>query len=208
MPSILSRLLPRIRWHASWVWIAYAACAHADNGIYGYTDDADVLHISNIPGRPGYRLIYSEPEPAPSRRHSSPRKRLDGGPTGQLPYSSEVAHIAKSTGMDPKLLHAVIAVESAYDHRALSRKGAMGLMQLMPNTSKRFGVANPWIPSENIRGGALYLSALLRAFDQDISLALAAYNAGERAVMNYGRSIPPYPETREYVSKVLTRYKN
>lgn len=100
------------------------------------------------------------------------------------------------------LLHAVILAESAYDAKAVSSAGAQGLMQLIPATAKRFGVLDSFDPEQNMRGGAAYLKWLLERFDDDLELALAAYNAGEGAVEKYGRSIPPYPETTAYVRKV------
>lgn len=111
---------------------------------------------------------------------------------------------AKTHGVDPKLVHAVIKAESNYDPTAVSPKGAIGLMQLMPGTAERFGV-DPWQPAQNIDGGVRYLKWLLEQFG-DISLALAGYNAGEGAVMKYGRTIPPYRETQNYVDKVLALY--
>ena len=107
--------------------------------------------------------------------------------------------------MSPSLLHAVIAVESGYDSKAVSRKGAQGLMQLMPKTAQRFGVKNPLDPLENVRGGALYLKWLLDFFDGNLKLALAAYNAGENEVVRAGYKIPSNRETLDYVPKVLAR---
>jgi soluble lytic murein transglycosylase-like protein len=103
----------------------------------------------------------------------------------------------------PELLHAVIRAESAYQPNALSHAGACGLMQLMPATAARFRVRNIWDPAENIEGGATYLRFLMDLFDNDLRLALAGYNAGENAVKRYGNQIPPYPETQNYVRKVL-----
>jgi soluble lytic murein transglycosylase-like protein len=103
------------------------------------------------------------------------------------------------------VLHAVISVESGYDAKAVSRKGAQGLMQLMPKTAQRFGVRNPLDPLENIRGGALYLKWLLDYFDGNLKLALAGYNAGENEVVRAGYKIPANRETLDYVPKVLSR---
>ena len=105
--------------------------------------------------------------------------------------------------MSPQLLHAVIAVESGYDSKAVSRKGAQGLMQLMPKTAQRFGVRNALDPLENVRGGALYLKWLLDYFDGNLKLALAGYNAGENEVVRAGYKIPANRETLNYVPKVL-----
>jgi hypothetical protein len=112
---------------------------------------------------------------------------------------------ATREGVDPILVAAVIAVESGYYPWAVSRKGAMGLMQLMPQTAANYGVGNPFDPHENISGGVRHLRDLLRRFDGNLLLALAAYNAGEAAVAAYG-GLPPYRETRGYVRDVLRRY--
>jgi len=123
-----------------------------------------------------------------------------------LLLAEAVATAAQQTKLDPALLHAVIRVESAYNPRALSPRGALGLMQLMPATAKRFDVKNPYDPHQNILAGAKYLSELSRMFKGDIRLALAAYNAGPNAVIKYGSKIPPYTETKLYVPKVLNLY--
>ena len=126
--------------------------------------------------------------------------------TNQKRYASDIQRIARQHGLDPLLLHAVISAESAYNPGAVSHAGAQGLMQLMPFTARRFGVNNPLNPKQNIQGGARYLRWLLDKFN-NIKLALAAYNAGEGAVMRYGNAIPPYRETQEYVIKVLDFYR-
>ncbi len=113
---------------------------------------------------------------------------------------------ARRYRLSPALLHAVIRAESAYNHRAVSHAGAQGLMQLMPATAARYGVRDSFDPADNIRGGSAYLRFLLDLFDQDVKLAVAGYNAGEGAVLKYGRSIPPYSETQAYVRKVLKFY--
>jgi soluble lytic murein transglycosylase-like protein len=120
-------------------------------------------------------------------------------------WRKAVARIAGRYQLEPALLHAVISVESSYDPIALSEDGAMGLMQLIPSTARRFQVDDPYEPTANLDGGARYLRYLLNLFD-DLKLALAAYNAGENAVLRHGKAIPPYPETRRYVTKVLGYY--
>lgn len=109
--------------------------------------------------------------------------------------------------VDEKLVHAVIQTESAYNERAVSSAGAVGLMQLMPATAKRYGVKNRRNAKQNIDGGTHYLKDLLKMFDSNLKLVLASYNAGEGAVMKYHNTIPPYPETRDYVRKVMKLYK-
>jgi soluble lytic murein transglycosylase-like protein len=123
------------------------------------------------------------------------------------PFSSEVAAASSAAGIDPALVHAVIDVESSYNPLALSPKGAIGLMQVMPDTGKRYGVMNLYRPDANLLAGTRYLSYLLRTFDGQLTLALAAYNAGEGAVLKHGRRVPPYPETTLYVPRVLARYR-
>src|SRR6185503_5973436 len=109
------------------------------------------------------------------------------------PYSDLVAKVAREQQVDAALLHAVVTVESGYNAHALAPKGARGLMQLMPGTAQRFGVKDSWNPLQNLRGGARYMRHLLSIFNNNLNLALAAYNAGEGAVIDSGRAIPPYP---------------
>jgi hypothetical protein len=122
-------------------------------------------------------------------------------------FSNLISDAAYKHGVEEKLVHAVIQTESAYNSAAVSRTGAVGLMQLMPDTARRFGVTNRTDPVQNINGGTRYLRVLLDMFD-DIRLAVAAYNAGENAVIKYNNSIPPYPETQNYVRQVLALYHN
>ena len=119
-------------------------------------------------------------------------------------YRGMIERAAALHGVSPAIVEAVMAVESSYDPRAVSRKGAMGLMQLMPDTAKRFGVSDAFDPEQNILGGTKYLSFLLRLFGGNIDLACAAYNAGEKVVQRYG-GIPPYRETRDYVQRIRKR---
>jgi len=126
--------------------------------------------------------------------------------TSGLPYDAAARDAAARQHLDVALLHAVMATESSHNANAVSPAGAVGLMQLMPATAKRFGVVNPRSPGENLNGGAAYLRRLLDRFDQNLDLALAAYNAGEGAVEAHGRKIPPYGETRRYVPTVTNRY--
>lgn len=124
-----------------------------------------------------------------------------------LPFNREITEHAKQFQIDPALVHAVITVESAHNPRAVSPKGATGLMQLMPETAERFGVRDRTDPSDNIRGGTAYLRFLVDFFEGNLPLAVAGYNAGEHAVLVHGRRIPPYAETQAYVPKVLEMYR-
>jgi soluble lytic murein transglycosylase-like protein len=124
-------------------------------------------------------------------------------PAGYLPFIQEASAAYQ---IPPALIHAVILVESNYNPRAYSPKGAQGLMQLMPATARRFGNANSWDPRQNILTGSKYLRWLLDYFDEDLELTIAAYNAGEGAVMQAGRKIPKFSETEKYVPKVLSIY--
>ncbi|NRB42378.1 MAG: lytic transglycosylase domain-containing protein [Pseudomonadales bacterium] len=118
-----------------------------------------------------------------------------------------IADAASRHGINAKLIHAVIYAESYYNPKIKSHAGAVGLMQLMPATAKRFGVTNRRNPEQNIEGGVKYLKVLMKMFNNDLKLVLAAYNAGEGTVRKYGNKIPPYPETQNYVKKVLKLYR-
>lgn len=119
-------------------------------------------------------------------------------------YSDLIAKAADRHQVDPKLLHAVIQAESSYNPTAVSSAGAMGLMQLMPATARRYGVIDRADPDQNVDGGTRYLKHLLQLFGSDLNLVVAAYNAGENAVIKYNHTIPPYSETRNYVKEVLS----
>lgn len=119
-----------------------------------------------------------------------------------------IERVANAHDLRPALIHAVIRAESAYRADAISSKGAVGLMQLMPATAERYGVVDRSDPEQNVQGGVAYLRDLLQLFESDLRLALAAYNAGENAVMRYGNAIPPYPETQNYVRKVIRFYRD
>jgi soluble lytic murein transglycosylase-like protein len=123
----------------------------------------------------------------------------------QTSFDAAIDRHARQFGVDPRLVKAVITVESNYNPAAVSSKGARGLMQLMPGTAQRFNVADVHDPEENIRGGVAYLAILQRLFNHDLTRVLAAYNAGEGAVLRHG-GIPPYAETQMYVRKALTVY--
>lgn len=122
-------------------------------------------------------------------------------------YNHHIRQASRATKVPAALIRAVITAESSFNPYALSSTGAVGLMQLMPETAARYGVKNRMDPSQNILGGARYLRDLMQMFNNNMHLAIAAYNAGEGAVMRHGRKIPPYPETVAYVPKVLKYYK-
>lgn len=149
-------------------------------------------------------------------RASVARSVLSGEPRPRVrsatAYDDVIEAKAQQFEHDPLLLKAIIQVESAFNHRAVSHKGAMGLMQIMPTTGERFGVDDPkrdlFGPATNIHVGAKYLRVLRDMFGDRLDLAVAAYNAGENAVLRHGRRIPPYPETQEYVRRVLSAYES
>ncbi|MCW8906460.1 MAG: lytic transglycosylase domain-containing protein [Sedimenticola sp.] len=174
--------------------------------IYKYTDRQGRLHFTDRPMKgSGYRLLWRSGND--SKRASRSRIDIASSEKNRNRFTPLIDEIAQKVRLRPELLHAVIRAESAYDPRALSRTGAQGLMQLMPGTARRYGVRDSWDPRSNLTGGAAYLRDLLVMFDQDLRLALAAYNAGENAVRKYGNRIPPYPETRAYVTRVLDYYR-
>src|SRR5437764_4630916 len=157
--------------------------------------------------RPFSGTLISEttmPSPAVSTEVS---KSLEGFSTGDAKVDSFIVESAARNGVDPLLLYSIMHRESSFKRMAVSPKGARGLMQLMPGTAARFGVANIFDPRQNIEGGARYVRFLLDTFDGDVRLALAGYNAGEGAVMKYGNRVPPYSETQEYVRRISERYE-
>jgi len=159
-------------------------------------DEDGVVHFTNAPADPRYRravgLIGAETE----------RYRPPEHPNR---YAFEIREVASRYGIDVRLVEAVIWVESMFDPWAVSRKGALGLMQLMPSTASSLGVRDAFNPRQNIDGGVRHLRALLDRYSGNLPLALAAYNAGDEAV-RWHRGVPPYPETQHYVRKILELY--
>ncbi|MGA2187225.1 MAG: lytic transglycosylase domain-containing protein [Steroidobacteraceae bacterium] len=183
--------------------LAAAAGAAAHSRIYMYVDADGVKHYTDVPDSNRYRLLALSPqELTQSGDHYSAALLARAAQ-----YDSIIEKAAVSASVEPNLLRAVIVVESGFNCRAVSKRGAVGLMQLMPATASRFGVSNPYDPKENIHGGARYLKFLMDRFGQDVRLALAAYNAGEEAVDRNGGRIPPFTETMAYVPKVLRIYR-
>ena len=183
------------------VLIALPLVAGAD--IYKYVDKYGRVHLSDKPAHEGYKRIvrtwkgWQEARVA-YRDSAKNRKR----------FAQAIDTVAKQNKLPRALVHAVITAESAYDPNAVSHAGAVGLMQLMPGTAQRYGVRNRKDPLSNVAGGTRYLRDLLKMFDNNLVLALAAYNAGENAVIKYGHKIPPYEETQTYVQRVLKYYNN
>ncbi len=171
--------------------------------IYKYVDSDGVAHFTDKPDSNRYRLYDLIPQGwTRSGDHYDP-KVLDRA--GQ--YDAIIEAEAKSAGVEANLIRAVIVVESGFNSRAVSKSGAVGLMQLMPATATRFGVLDRYDPRQNVRGGARYLGFLINRFRQNVRLALAAFNAGEDAVDRNSGGIPPFVETLEYVPKVLKIYE-
>lgn len=171
----------------------------------------DEISISNTQLDASYTFKIEEPLLQPSitgigATHSN-LKALASNKLHQLPYNNEVMQAASETALEPALIHAVIATESKYNARAKSNKGALGLMQLMPATARRFNVKDNNDPKQNILAGSKYLRELLNLYQGDLKLTLAAYNAGPGAVQKYSNQIPPYKETMRYVPQVLKYYK-
>jgi len=176
-----------------------APAAVAD--IYRYVDSNGTVHLTDKPAHDGYQLIQINPKKTLKSRINFRDKEAN-----RKRFSGKIAEVANRYDVPEALLHAVITIESVYDPDAISRAGAVGLMQLMPATARRYGVYNRRNPAANLNGGTRYLKDLLIRFDNDIELALAGYNAGENAVEKFGNQIPPYDETQEYVRKVLKLY--
>jgi soluble lytic murein transglycosylase-like protein len=181
--------------------VASAAAAHSQ--IYTYVDADGLRHYTDVPDNNRYRLLIMSPQD-----RTASGDRYDSmllAKAGQ--YDSIIEKAALSAAVEANLLRAVIVVESGFNSRAVSKRGAVGLMQLMPATATRFGVSNPYDPRQNVHAGARYLKFLIDRFGQDVRLALAAYNAGEEAVDRNGGKIPPFSETMAYVPRVLKIYQ-
>ncbi len=170
-------------------------------GIYRYEDENGVIHFTNCPRDPKFKLYIRE-----SKDDVENRSRFFPARDSNQ-YDSLIAEFSKKYHVDFALIKAIIRAESGFNPEAVSRKGARGLMQLMPETASRLNVSNSFNPRENIEGGVRYFKYLLSLFNDDLRLSLAAYNAGENVVAEV-RSIPPYRETVDYVKKVLAYYQS
>ena len=192
---------PYLIWmHGSWIGLCLvlvmALPASAD--IYMYIDSQGVMHFTNVPTTSDYQIYIKE------------RPKRQGNGMDANRFDRYIDEAASLHGVDFPLLKAVIRAESAFDPKAVSKKGALGLMQIMPDNLEAFRVYDPFDPWQNIMGGARYLRELIQRFDGQVPLALAAYNAGPQAVDTH-RGIPPIPETEAYVKKVMKffyLYKN
>jgi len=173
-------------------------------GIYRFVDDKGVVHFTNCPRDPKFKLYLREnKEDIGNDNHSSSFSYIKDSNQ----YDSLISELSKKYQVDFALVKAIIRTESGFNPFAVSRKGAKGLMQLMPETALRMNVSNIFNPRENIEGGVRYFKYLLSLFNDDLRLSLAAYNAGENVVGEL-RSIPPYRETADYVKKVLSYYQS
>ena len=161
--------------------------------VYKYVDANGIVHLSNVPMNSKYKVLIKE----------GPVHFIPG--TDFTKYDSLITEASRKYGVDYALVKAVIKAESNFNHKAVSKKGAKGLMQLMPRTASILGVNDCFHPEDNIIGGIRHLGYLIDLFNGNIPLALAAYNAGEGAVAKH-RGIPPYPETRNYIRRVLDNY--
>ncbi len=185
---------------------AGAASMAARADIYSYTDPAGTTHFSNVPNDSHYVLIARTPSIDPAIPEAD-AKRATAWLARSASYDAAIERAATAASVQAELLRAVIVVESGFNPRAISRRGAIGLMQLLPTTARRYGAFNAFDPEQNISAGARYLADLLTRYGaRNLDLVLAAYNAGENAVERYGRKVPPYRETRAYVPNVLKVY--
>jgi len=179
--------------------------APSEAGIYKYEDERGVIHFTNCPRDPQFKLYIrdSKDDPGlPGSRSATPYIIKDS-----TSFDTLINEFCQKYEVDFALIKAIIRAESGFNPIAVSRKGARGLMQLMPETASRVNVSNPFNPRENIEGGVRHFKYLLSLFNNDLRLSLAAYNAGENLVVQLG-DIPPYRETIDYVQKVLQYYRS
>lgn len=168
---------------------------------FQYTDEDGVVHITNVPTSTKFKWMMEERKPSVLSPSNPVYRKLS-----KQKFDEMISSTASRYGIDPHLVKAIVKAESDYDQAAVSKKGAKGLMQLMPETASRMGVKDIHNPADNVEGGIKYLSKLLKMFDWQVPLAVAAYNAGEGAVVKYGNRVPPYNETQTYVKRVLHYY--
>lgn len=179
-----------------------AIVARVDPDEVPYPEDGNREAGDDGPGAAHREAGTRSPEPGTGIPLEVPDARIPEEMLAARPFAELISSVAAAHNLDKRLVHAVIEQESNYQVRARSKKGAKGLMQLMPGTAAEYGVTNAYDPVQNIKAGVAYLKSLLVRFKNDVSLALAAYNAGPKAVERYGNAVPPYKETRNYVSKI------
>ena len=182
--------------------LAAPESAQAGPPLYRYTDEDGTVHFTNVPTQRRYHRVFL------TRRgivRDGAGRRRPGRPPEHSGYDRLIASASAAYGLEPALVKAVIAAESNFDARAVSRRGAQGLMQLMPHTARGLGVGDPLSPTDNVLGGTRYLRQMIDRYG-DLSRALAAYNAGPTAVDRYD-GVPPYEETQAYVTRVLHYYR-
>ncbi len=194
---------------AAAVFICACPIEKAAADIYQYTDKNGTLHFTNVNGGDrSHKRVKKEPS------HSNQSAAASGSSSASAPISSAnipsayldiIDNACSRHGVDPSLVHAIVKIESDFNPFALSRKGAMGLMQLMPQTALDLNVTNSFDPTQNIDGGVKYIKYLIDRYEGNLSLALAAYNSGETAVKKWG-TIPPFKETQNYVRRILKLY--
>lgn len=173
--------------------------------IYKFVDSDGRVYYTDEPRHSLYkRIIQTKIQQRYPKYDSLNVRTYTGGKKRQ--FMDLINQVAYRHQVDANLVHAVIQTESAYNSHAISSAGAVGLMQLMPDTARRFGVTDRHDPDQNVEGGTRYLRHLIDMFNPNLDLAVAAYNAGENAVIKYKNSIPPYPETQNYVKQVLALY--
>lgn len=179
--------------------------------IYVYVDSSGVSHYTNVPTSSRYKPMRLGRLNTPGRTTAAgkdvPARYRRSAPRNPALYDQHIRHAALSQRIDPLLIKAIIHTESNFDQNAVSRSGAQGLMQLMPETAKLMRVVNPFDPAQNISGGTRYFRHLLNTYEGDLALSLAAYNAGPNRVAKKG-PLPRIRETREYVSRVIQRYRS
>lgn len=194
-----------------WLGLGFFMAFAANADVYALKNDKGVTHFTNAPshGDKRYQRVLHIPKVVSTGKFVA-RKTNEPvwvvAPRSDA-YGEDIARVAEAYRVDEALIKAVIQAESGFRPAAVSHKGAMGLMQLMPATARRYGVEDPYDPAQNIHGGTRYLRDLLDLFNNNPELAVAAFNAGENAVIRHGHKIPPYRETLAYVPKVMAIYE-
>ncbi len=195
----MGRILPVC---ASLLGLVVTATPALAGSMYRFEDEQGVVHYTNVPGDPRYAFVRKEAEPPTPK----PAAEVSGGLSqGLRTYAHVIRAAAERYGVETRLVEAIVQAESAGNPTAVSPKGARGLMQLMPERAALLGVRNSFDPHQNVDGGVRHIRDLLQNFGGDVTLAVAAYNAGEGAVRSYG-GVPPFAETREYVRRVRALY--